>query len=99
MELPVKMFRDADAWESWLSQHHDSSGIWMKFAKKDSGRQTVNYSDALDVALCWGWIDGQKAAFDDKFYLLRFTPRTKRSKWSQLNIERVVALEKSRRMQ
>jgi uncharacterized protein YdeI (YjbR/CyaY-like superfamily) len=85
-EPPVKSFRTPAAWEAWLEKHHgDEAGIWMKFAKKGTGVTTVSYAEALEVALCWGWIDSQAKGFDEIYYLQRFTPRRKRSKWSKIN--------------
>ena len=63
-ELPIEHFMDAAAWERWLEEHPGSTGVWLKIAKKDSGVATVSYSEALDVALCHGWIDGQKKGYD-----------------------------------
>ena len=98
-ELSTLSFPSATAWEAWLAeQDMTSRGVWLKIAKKGSGVETVSYSDALDVALCYGWIDGQKAAFDDVHWLQRFTPRRPRSKWSKLNVDRVAALERAGRM-
>src|SRR3982751_2529423 len=85
-DLVVKRFRSQDAWEKWLEKHHESSpGVWLEFAKKGSGLTTVFYKEALEVALCYGWIDGLVAGVDDKVYRQRFTPRRPRSKWSQIN--------------
>jgi uncharacterized protein YdeI (YjbR/CyaY-like superfamily) len=87
-DLPVKRFRSKSAWEKWLSQHHESSpGLWLELAKKDSGLVSVSYREAVEVALCYGWIDGQAASVDAKWYRQRFTPRRPRSKWSQNNCE------------
>jgi uncharacterized protein YdeI (YjbR/CyaY-like superfamily) len=85
-DLKVKRFRSQAAWETWLKRHHESApGVWLEFAKKGSGLATVSYREALEVALCYGWIDGLVAAVDDKVYRQRFTPRRSRSKWSQIN--------------
>jgi uncharacterized protein YdeI (YjbR/CyaY-like superfamily) len=97
--LPVVCFESADAWDAWLAAHHaDSPGVWLKIAKKGSGVRSVSYSDALDVALCHGWIDGQKGRHDDEYWLQRFTPRKPGSRWSQINTERAEALIASGRM-
>ncbi|WP_218004354.1 YdeI/OmpD-associated family protein [Microtetraspora niveoalba] len=89
----VLAFPSAEAFETWLAAHHDSSsGIWLKIAKKETGIESVDYAQALDVALCYGWIDGQKAAFDDAHWLQRFTPRRPRSRWSKVNRDKVAAL-------
>jgi uncharacterized protein YdeI (YjbR/CyaY-like superfamily) len=85
-DLAVKRFRSQAAWESWLQKHHESSpGVWVEFARKESGLTSVSYKEALEVALCYGWIDGLVAAVDAKVYRQRFTPRRTRSKWSQIN--------------
>jgi uncharacterized protein YdeI (YjbR/CyaY-like superfamily) len=85
-ELSVKRFRSPAQWEAWLERQHEKSpGVWLEFAKKGSGLTTVTYKEALEVALCYGWIDGQVAAVDEKVYRQRFTPRRPRSKWSQIN--------------
>jgi uncharacterized protein YdeI (YjbR/CyaY-like superfamily) len=91
--LPVTSFPSRAGWAAWLSEHHASTdGVWLKIAKRGSGLDTVSYSEALDVALCHGWIDGQKAALDDRHWLQRFTPRRPRSKWSKSNRARAVEL-------
>jgi uncharacterized protein YdeI (YjbR/CyaY-like superfamily) len=95
----VVSFGSADAWDAWLAAHHaDASGVWLKIAKKGSAGQSVSYSDALDVALCHGWIDGQKGRHDDDYWLQRFTPRKAGSNWSQINTERASALIAAGRM-
>src|SRR5262245_31051654 len=97
--LPVVSFESTDAWDAWLAAHHaDSPGLWLKIAKKGSAGQTVSYSDAVDVALCHGWIDGQKGRLDEDHWLQRFTPRKRGSKWSKINTERAAALIASGRM-
>ena len=97
--LPVMSFESTDAWDAWLAAHHaDSSGLWLKIAKKGAAGRTISYSQALDVALCHGWIDGQKGRHDDEFWLQRFTPRKPASKWSKINTERAEALIASGRM-
>jgi uncharacterized protein YdeI (YjbR/CyaY-like superfamily) len=99
-ELPVIAFASGQAWEAWLrDEHAHSPGIWLKIAKQASGIATVTYSEALDIALCFGWIDGQKGAADSDFWLQRFTPRTARSKWSKANCTRAESLIVSGRMQ
>ena len=99
-ELPVRLFKDAAAWEAWLSKQHDkSSGLWLRIAKAASSVKSVSYAEALDVALCYGWIDGQKKTFDDSTWLQKFTPRGKRSVWSKINREKVQRLVESGRMQ
>ena len=97
--LPVMTFESTDAWDTWLAAHHtDSPGLWLKIAKKGAAGRTVSYSDALDVALCHGWIDGQKGRHDDEYWLQRFTPRKPGSNWSKINTERAAALIASGRM-
>ena len=84
--LAILPFASSADWRAWLADHGASSpGLWLKTAKKGSGVPSVTYAEALDEALCRGWIDGQKAPFDDSFYLLRFTRRGPRSRWSQIN--------------
>lgn len=92
-DLPVIPFPSQAAWEEWLEAHHDGSpGLWIKFAKKASGIETMVYAEAVETALCFGWIDGQAARFDDDWYLQRFTPRRPRSKWSLINVGKAEAL-------
>jgi uncharacterized protein YdeI (YjbR/CyaY-like superfamily) len=98
-DLPIKPFRDAAAWETWLAVHVADKGVWLKIAKKDSGVASVSYAEALDVALCHGWIDGLKRSCDERFFLQRFTPRRPKSLWSKINIAKVEALVISGRMQ
>jgi len=97
--LPVMTFESTDAWDAWLAAHHaDSPGLWLKIAKKGAAGRTISYSDALDLALCHGWIDGQKGRHDDEYWLQRFTPRKPGSNWSKINTERAAALIASGRM-
>ena len=92
-ELPIIPFASRDAWAAWLDEHHATSdGVWLKIAKKGSAIETVFYAEALDVALCYGWIDGQKASFDERHWLQRFTPRRPRSKWSKVNRQKATEL-------
>ncbi len=92
-DLPILPFATRGAWEAWLDEHHTASeGLWLKIAKKGSGIETVSYPEALEVALCYGWIDGQKASFDDRYWLQRFTPRRSRSKWSKVNRQKATEL-------
>jgi uncharacterized protein YdeI (YjbR/CyaY-like superfamily) len=94
-EQPVVFFATPDAMDEWLAENHASSdGVWLKFAKRASGIESVAYAEALDVALSYGWIDGQVKKPDDDHYLQRFTPRRQRSKWSKRNrgkAERLIA--------
>ncbi len=99
-ELPLIEFADRTAWEAWLRVNHDdSSGVWLKLAKKGCPRETVSQAEATEVALCFGWIDGQIGRFDDHFYRQRFTHRRPRSKWSQINRTRATELIESGLMQ
>ena len=99
LDLPIRLFKTTAAWEKWLEANHaKSAGIWMQIAKKDSGLSSATYPEALDVALCYGWIDGQKRPYDDRIWLQRFTPRGPRSVWSQINTRKADALIKSGRM-
>jgi len=97
-ELPIELFVDAAAWERWLEHHPASEGVWLKIAKKDSGVVSVSYAEALDVALCHGWIDGQKKGFDEQCFLQRFTPRRARSTWSKINVAKIEGLVAAGRM-
>lgn len=86
-------------WEKWISKNYDKvSGIWLKFAKKNSGVTSTNHSESLEVALCYGWIDSQAKSLDEKFYLQKFTPRGSRSIWSKINTEHIDRLIKEGRM-
>src|SRR5207248_1089779 len=98
-ELPIVQVRDRDAWRRWLEQHHDSSdGAWLKLAKKSSPHRTVAQPEAIEEALCFGWIDGQARSYDEHFYLHRYTPRRARSKWSQINVQKAERLIAEGRM-
>ena len=92
-DLPVVPFASRDAWAAWLEERHATSdGLWLKLAKKGSGIDTVTYAEAVEVALCYGWIDGQVRKFDESYWLQRFTPRRTRSKWSKINRQRAIEL-------
>lgn len=98
-DLPILAFKSAADFEAWLDEHHDRSrGIWLKLAKKGSGVESVTRSEAVDVALCFGWIDGQTASVDDTYWMQRYTPRRPKSKWSQVNRDRAEALIAEGRM-
>jgi len=98
--VPTIAFETQQDWEAWLKEHHaDTRGIWLKIAKKEARSPSVSYAEALDSALCYGWIDGQKAAFDDKYWLQKFTPRTAKSIWSKVNCDKAEALIAEWRMQ
>lgn len=94
-ELPVLSFESKKKFADWLAKNHDkSAGLWLKIAKKATGISTVTYAEALDVALCYGWIDGQKNSFDEQYFLQKFTPRRPKSIWSRINVghvERLIA--------
>jgi len=94
-DLPIISFASLEEWESWLENNHStSSGIWLRIYKKDSGKTTIFYPGALDGALCYGWIDGQKRPFDKNSWLQRFSPRRPKSLWSRINIGHVERLTK-----
>src|SRR5687768_13288569 len=97
--LPIKHFRNAAAWEKWLAAHHADKGAWLKIAKKDAGVASVTIAEAIDVALCHGWIDGQRLACDERFFLQRFTPRRPKGLWSKINIGNIERLLAAGRMQ
>jgi uncharacterized protein YdeI (YjbR/CyaY-like superfamily) len=98
-DQPIVELETPEAWEQWLERHHDAvPGVWLKFAKKGTGVRTVVYAEALEVALCFGWIDGQVSRYDEVYYLQRFTPRGKRSKWSQINVGHATRLIEAGRM-
>lgn len=98
-DLPTLPFPSQSKFADWLAKNHEkSAGLWLKIAKKDSGIPTVTYMEAIDVALCYGWIDGQKNSFDEKYFLQKFTPRRPKSIWSKINVEKVERLIKSGQM-
>ena len=92
-DLKVVQLKTQKDWEKWLEKNHGQpDGVWLKFAKKASGETTLNYAEALDVALCYGWIDSQTKKFDEKFYLQKFSPRRARSVWSKNNRDKIEKL-------
>ncbi|RZI84820.1 MAG: bacteriocin-protection protein [Rubrivivax sp.] len=94
------LFKSAKAFETWLKKHHATSdGLWLKIAKRGAIDASVTYPEAVEIALCWGWIDGQKKGLDEQYFLQRFTPRRARSVWSKINVDKVEALIKQGRMQ
>jgi uncharacterized protein YdeI (YjbR/CyaY-like superfamily) len=98
-DYPILLFALPEDWEKWLEEHHTTaSGVWLKFYKKAAGITSVNYAQALDVALCFGWIDGQVKKNDEESYLQKFTPRRAKSIWSKKNIENLQRLQKEGRM-
>ena len=99
-EYPILLFRDRAHWTRWLDRHHATErGVWMRFARKGSSFTSVTYADAVEPALCFGWIDGQVRKYDDDSWIQKFTPRGKRSIWSKINREKVQRLVESGRMQ
>ncbi len=95
----IRSFKDAAAFEAWLSKNHQSEPeLWLKIHKKDSGLPSVTYAQALEVVLCWGWIDGLRKSFDELSFLQRYTPRKSKSIWSQVNREHVARLTAAGRM-
>ncbi len=95
----IRGFRTAASFAAWLSKHHDSeTEIWLKIHKKASGLPTITYAEALDEALCWGWIDGIRKGFDEQSFLQRFTPRRSKSIWSQVNRDNIARLVAAGRM-
>ena len=92
-DLPIVLFESPAALEAWLEENHAASeGIWLKIAKKDSGVRSVSYAEALEVSLCFGWIDSQKRGHDEKHFLQRFTPRRPRGRWSRINRDKAEQL-------
>lgn len=97
--LPVMLFRSQDDWHNWLDKNHTQlQGLWLKHAKKLSGKKSVSYQEALEEALCYGWIDSQKQAYDKDYYLQKFTPRGPNSVWSKNNVTKVESLIKMGKM-
>ena len=94
------LFKSAKAFETWLKKNHATcDGLWLKIAKRGADEPSVTYAEAVEIALCWGWIDGQKKGLDDQHFLQRFTPRRARSIWSKINVDKVAALVAAGRMQ
>lgn len=99
-DMPTLTFASQADWETWLDAHHtEARGVWIKIAKKATGIPSITHAEALESALCYGWIDGQKKTFDDATWLQKFTPRGTRSIWSKINREKVQRLVESGRMQ
>ena len=95
----VRAFKDVESFYKWLGKHHDKEAeIWIKIHKADSGLKSITPKEAIDVVLCWGWIDGLRKGFDDKSFLQRYTPRTTKSIWSQINVDNVARLIREGRM-
>ncbi|MPY93508.1 MAG: OmdA domain containing protein [Acidimicrobiia bacterium] len=92
-------FRDAAAWESWLADNHElQAGVWLKMAKKSSGIPSVTDDEVVDIGLCFGWVSGQRRAFDESYYLQKYVPRRSRSLWSKVNVDKVEMLLAAGRM-
>jgi uncharacterized protein YdeI (YjbR/CyaY-like superfamily) len=95
----IRSFKDAESFYKWLGKHHDREAeIWIKIHKVDSGLKSITPKQAIDVVLCWGWIDGLRKGFDDRSFLQRYTPRTSKSIWSQINVDNVTRLVNEGRM-
>jgi uncharacterized protein YdeI (YjbR/CyaY-like superfamily) len=100
VDEPIVAFNSTAAWHAWLAaEHAEASGIWLKIAKKGAPQPTISYAEALDGALCFGWIDAQTRSLDDYYWLKRFTPRRPGSRWSKINTEKAAALMAAGRMQ
>ncbi len=98
-DIPVRAFKDAKAWETWIAKNQTSAnGVWMRLAKKASGTKSISHAEALEIALCYGWIDAQARPESETAWLLRFMPRAKKSIWSRINTEKALALIASGRM-
>ncbi|MDQ3012464.1 MAG: YdeI/OmpD-associated family protein [Acidobacteriota bacterium] len=98
-DIPIILFAKPEDWEAWLKANHaKSTGLWLRLAKKNSGIESVTYAEALDAALCFGWIDGQKKSCDETTWLQKLTPRGARSIWSKINREKALTLIESKRM-
>jgi uncharacterized protein YdeI (YjbR/CyaY-like superfamily) len=98
-DIPVRSFKTPKAWRNWLTQHHAKpAAIWLRFFKKASGAKSITYAEALDEALCFGWIDGQSKKHDARSWLQKFTPRRRKSLWSKRNREHIARLIKEERM-
>ncbi|MEX0799877.1 MAG: YdeI/OmpD-associated family protein [Dehalococcoidia bacterium] len=98
-DYPTLSFRSPEEWEEWLDENHDrAAGVWLRMFKKGSGQTSITYAGALDVALCYGWIDSQARGLDDVSYVQKFTPRRARSPWSKRNTQHIERLTKAGRM-
>ncbi len=97
--LPTIAFESPEAWGTWLAENHtQANGIWMRIAKKGANTRSITYAEALDLALCYGWIDGQKKSYDEHAWLQKFTPRRPRSVWSKINTQHIERLAAAGRM-
>lgn len=96
---PILLFTTPSEWEQWLAKHHtDTKAVWLQFYKKASGKVSINYDQALDEALCYGWIDGLVNSYDEESYIQRFTPRRPKGNWSKRNTEHIARLVKLGKM-
>ncbi len=99
VSVEIRAFKDAKAWESWLAKNQSAAeGLWMRISKKASGKKSITYPEALEIALCYGWIDGQKRPESETTWLQRFVPRRPRSIWSKINREKALVLIAGGRM-
>lgn len=97
--LPARSFEQQQEWAAWLKDNHDTaSGVWLQLAKKGAGIQSVSYVEAVETALCFGWIDGQKQPHSEQYWLQKFTPRSDKSIWSKNNKEKALALIQAGKM-
>ena len=97
--LPIRHFEQQEDWADWLAENHGASpGLWLRLAKKGADVPSVSYDEAIEVALCFGWIDGQKKALDGQFWLQKFTRRSDKSVWSKINKDKALALIKAGKM-
>ena len=95
----VRAFKDAASFHQWLAKHHDQDDeVWIKIHKVDSGLKSITAKEAIDVVLCWGWIDGVRKGLDDRSFLQRYSPRSRKGIWSQINVDNVARLIKEGRM-
>jgi uncharacterized protein YdeI (YjbR/CyaY-like superfamily) len=99
-DLPVLLFASQKEWHDWLEENHSQpKGVWLKHAKKSSGKESVSYQEAVEEALCYGWIDSQVQKYDSDYYMQKYTPRGAKSIWSKINVAKVEALIKAGKMQ
>src|SRR5215213_1609799 len=97
--MVVREFKTAESFYKWLAKNHDKAGeVWIKIHKVDSGLRSITPKEAIDVALCWGWIDGVRKGFDEQSFLQRYSPRSRKGTWSQINVDNVTRLIKEGRM-
>ena len=97
--MAVREFKTSESFYKWLGRYHDKADeVWIKIHKVGSGLKSITPKEAIDVVLCWGWIDGQRKGFDDKSYMQRYSPRTRKSIWSRINVDNVARLITEGRM-